>query len=384
MSDFDVARWRAEFPIFEHKTYINSCSYGALAKSVRAAMTQYLDDRDERGSDWDIWVRKNEELRASYARLLGAKPQEIAVTASASAGMNAIASALDFSGKRRKIIITDFEFPTAAQIWHAQAMRGAEIIHAKADDGGSHIPLEHLEKLIDEETALVCASYVCYRNGSRQDIAAIAKMAHDKGALMMVDAFQALGSFPIDVKALDVDFLVGGVLKYLIGTAGVAMAYVREELVAQLTPVQTGWFAQADVHAMLIDGNTPSPTASRFEAGTPPVPNLYGALAGLELIHEIGTQAIHTHVLDLHDALLTGLRALGAQVATPGDIDKRGAMLAIKSSDEHGLVARLSEENIIASCRDGNLRLSPHFYNDASDIETILRALDRHKGLLLS
>lgn len=383
MSDFDVARWRAEFPIFERKTYINSCSYGALAKSVRAAMTQYLDDRDERGSDWDLWVGKNEKLRVSYAKLLGAQPQEIAVTASASAGINAIASALDFSGKRRKIIITDFEFPTAAQIWHAQALRGAEIVHAKADDGGSHIPLEHLEKLIDEETALVCASYVCYRNGSRQDIAAIAKMAHEKGALMMVDAFQALGSFPIDVKALGVDFLVGGVLKYLIGTAGVAMAYVREELVQQLIPTQTGWFAQADVHAMLIEANTPSPTASRFEAGTPPVPNLYGALAGLDIIHEIGTDAIRAHVLELHEALLAGLKELGAQCATPMTVGERGAMLAIKSNDDHAFVARLADENIIASCRDGNLRLSPHFYNDLGDVDYILKSLNYHRELLL-
>lgn len=382
MSSFDVERWRAEFPIFEKKTFINSCSYGALSKSVRAAMTQYLDDRDERGADWDTWVGKNEELRGSYARLLGAKTEEIAVTASASAGINAIASAFDFSGKRRKIIITDFEFPTAAQIWHAQALRGAEIIHAKTDGSGSYVPLEHLEKLIDEETALVCASYVCYRNGSRQDIAAIAKMAHEKGALMMVDAFQALGSFPINVKELDVDFLVGGVLKYLIGTAGVAMAYVREELVQQLTPTHTGWFAQADINAMAIEANTPSPTASRFEAGTPPVPNLYGALAGLEIIHEVGTQAIRSHVLKLHEALIAGFDEMGAQLVTPRDAENRGAMLAVKSSDDHGLVAQLAADNIIVSCRDGNLRLSPHFYNDLSDVEAVVKALHKYKSLI--
>lgn len=380
--DFDVARYRAEFPIFADKVYINSCSYGALSKRVRGALTQYLDDRDARGADWGKWVGLNEELRAAYARLLCAGVHEIAVTASASAGINSVASALDFSNGRNKIVITDFEFPTAAQIWHAQALRGAEIVHVAPDETGSVIDLERIREAIDERTALVCASHVCYRNGSMQDIAAIARLAHDKGALMMADSFQALGSMPIDVKALGVDFLVGGVLKYLLGTAGVALLYVRESLIEQLVPTASGWFAQDDVNAMDITANRPSKTASRFEAGTPPVPNLYAALAGLEIIEEVGTPAIRRHVLSLHDALIAGVEDLGGQFATPMDANKRGAMLAIKSTDDHALVAAMAGEGIITSCRDGNLRLSPHLYNTMGDVEAVLKALKKHKELM--
>lgn len=382
MTDFDLERWRSAFPIFEQKIYMNSCSYGALSKSVRTAMAQYLDDRDQKGSDWEHWVGKNERLRGAYAQLLNSGAHEIAVTASASAGMNAIASAFDFSGKRNKIVITDFEFPTSAQIWHAQALRGARIVHAGEDVHAAEIPLEALDELIDEETALVCASHVCYRHGSRQDIKSIAKMAHAKGALMMVDAFQALGTFPIDVKELDVDFLVGGVLKYLLGTAGVAMLYVRGELIESFVPAQTGWFAQDDVHAMRIDANTPSLTASRFEAGTPPVPSLYGALAGLEMIQQVGIAAIRRHVLNLHDILIDGLDDMGASLVTPRDASKRGAMLAVRSRDEHDLVANMEQDGVVTSCRDGNLRLSPHFYNNFDDVEMVLKLLAKHRHLL--
>lgn len=379
---FDVEKWRTRFPVFERRAYINSCSYGALADSVRNAMTAYLDDRDDHGSDWGEWVVKNEALRTAYARLLGAHEDEIAVTASASAGINSVASALDFSGKRNKIVITDFEFPTAAQIWHAQEKRGARIVHAKPNPDSTAIPIEELERLVDDETLLVSTTHVCYRNGARVDVEAAARLAHERGALYMVDSYQALGSFPIDVKTLDVDFLVGGCLKYLLGTAGVAMLYVRAPLVPKLTPTVTGWFAQENIHAMDITANRPSETARRFEGGTPPVPNLYGALAGLELVEEIGVANIRAHVLSLHEQLIAGLDELGAALVSPREPGQRGAMLAIRATDDHALVDALAEENIVASCRDGNLRVSPHFYNSSADIDQLLRALRKNKLLL--
>ncbi|MFZ5607987.1 MAG: aminotransferase class V-fold PLP-dependent enzyme [Pseudomonadota bacterium] len=379
---FDVEAWRRQFPIFARLVYINSCSYGALAASVKAAMACYLDDRDAQGADWDKWVAMNEALRAAYARLLNADAREIAVTASASAGINAVASALDFSGPRSKVVVSDFEFPTAAQIWHAQERRGARVVHAAPAADGTAIPLSAFERLIDGETALVCVSHVCYRNGARIDVEEVAKLAHERGALVMVDSFQALGTFPIDVKALGVDFLIGGALKYLLGTAGVALLYVRGKLIERLVPTASGWFAQADIAAMDITANRPSPTASRFEAGTPPVPSLYGALAGLAIIEKIGPLAIRNHVLALHDELIAGLDDLGAHLATPREAAARGAMLAVKSSDAKALVAALAGEGIITSHRDGNVRFSPHLYNNADDIAAVIAALHKRRGLL--
>src|SRR5579863_6662009 len=155
---------RKEFPVLERKTYLNSGSYCALANDVKAAIEAYMDDRLAVGADWDVWIMKNEAVRGLTAQLLGAAPDEIAVTASVSAGLNALASAIDFTGKRNKVVISDFEFPTNAQIWHAQEPRGAKVVHVpRAADG--YIPLEHFERAIDEETQLVAVTQVCFRNG---------------------------------------------------------------------------------------------------------------------------------------------------------------------------------------------------------------------------
>src|ERR1700722_9537708 len=175
----DFRALRRRFPVLERKTYLNSGSYCALADTVKDAINAYMDDRLLVGANWDLWVMKNEAVRAAMAKVLRAQPDEIAVTASASAGINALASACDFSGQRNKVVISDFEFPTNAQIWHAQEQRGARVVHVpRAADG--YIPLENFEKLIDEETQLVAVTQVCFRNGAMLDIPGIVRLAHSK------------------------------------------------------------------------------------------------------------------------------------------------------------------------------------------------------------
>src|SRR6266481_2958209 len=175
---------RKEFPVLQRKTYLNSGSYCALANEVRAAFEAYMDDRLLVGANWDVWVMKNEAVRSLMAQVLCAQPDEIAVTASASASINALASAFDFTKRRNKVVISDFEFPTNAQIWHAQEPRGARVVHVPAAADG-YIPLENFERLIDEETQLVAVTQVCFRNGARLDIPGIVKLAHAKGAKVM-------------------------------------------------------------------------------------------------------------------------------------------------------------------------------------------------------
>src|ERR1700723_3961145 len=229
--NFEVLR--KEFPLLERKTYLNSGSYCALAKDVKAAFEAYMEDRLLVGANWDVWVTKNESVRSLTAKLLHAAPDEIAVTASVSAGLNALASALDFSGPRNKVVVSDFEFPTNAQIWHAQEPRGARVVHVpRAADG--YIPAQMFEKAIDEQTQLVAITHVCFRNGAKLDIPGIVRIARAKGAKVLLDCYQAVGSMDIDVKRLDVDFAVGGMLKYLLGTAGIGFMYVRVSLVPSL------------------------------------------------------------------------------------------------------------------------------------------------------
>src|ERR1700677_428111 len=234
---------RKEFPVLERKTYLNSGSYCALANDVKAAFEAYMDDRLLVGANWDVWTTKNESVRSLTATLLNAAPDEIAVTASVSAGLNALASALDFSGPRDKVVVSDFEFPTNAQIWHAQEPRGARVVHVpRAADG--YIPLGQFERAIDEHTQLVAITHVCFRNGAKLDIPGIVRLARAKGARVLLDCSQSVGSLDIDVKALDVDFAAGGMLKYLLGTAGIGFLYARDSLVRELVPLNSGWFAQ--------------------------------------------------------------------------------------------------------------------------------------------
>src|SRR5204863_6063756 len=266
--------------------YINSCSQGALSDSVRDAYARYLDDWDEYGAPWEYWVSQLDAVRSSIAGLIRADEDEVAVTTSVSAGVSALASGLGFETGRDKVVVSDFEFPTIGQIWHAQEGRGARVVHVSAEADGA-IPLERFDAAIDEETALVSVTHVCFRNGSRLDVAGVIELAHERGAFVLLDAYQSVGSLPVDVKALGCDFLAAGVLKYLLGSAGLGFLYSRRDLVEQLQPTATGWFADRNIFEMDIHDYSPAPTARRFESGTPPIPAIYAGIAGIELMQEI-------------------------------------------------------------------------------------------------
>ena len=381
-----AARCRHRFPIFERLVYVNSCSQGALSDAVRAAYLDYLDGWDDRGAPWDYWVERSEAARGSFARLVNAQPDDVAVTTSVSAGVSALASAIDFEARPR-VVISDFEFPTIGQIWHAQERRGAEVTIVRPSNsllqaGGAEIPVELFEEAIDERTAVVSITAVCYRNGTRLPVEEITRIAHERGALVVLDAYQAAGTYPLDVESLGVDVLAAGVLKYLLASAGLAFMWVRPGLAEQLTPTQTGWFADRDIFEMDHTDYSPAANARRFQAGTPPIPAIYGGIAGIELMQEIGIADTREHVLALTDRLIDGVDALGGLVATPRVHEHRGALACIASTDAPALVATLERDGIVTSERDGNLRVSPHAYNNEEDIDAVLAALERHRRLL--
>lgn len=380
----DLDAVRARFASLPEIAYFSSGSYGLLADTVRAAYETYLADRVATGADWGNWVGRLEGVRGQVAALYGVDDDEIAITASASAGMNAIASAFDFSGRRAKILVSNFQFPTIAQIWHAQAPAGARIVHiAEADDGT--IPLDAFLSAIDDETAVVALSHVCYRHGGKipdADIRAITAAAHAHGAIVILDCYQSAGAERIDPRALGVDICVGGMLKYLLGSGGIGYLYVRRGLIERMVPRATGWFAQADSGAMDIFANVPHPTARRFEAGTPPVPSLYAAAAGLDIILAIGLDLIGAHIRTLTRIAIDRCAAAGIPIATPTDDAMRGPLLAFPCRDEQALVGRLAADKVITSSRDARLRAGFHFYNDEQDVERLVAALQRHRDLL--
>src|SRR6516162_5329523 len=340
---------RGEFPIFEHTTYANSCSQGALSHRVRRAYEEYLDGWDENGAEWGHWVERAEAARAAFARLLHADSTEVAVTTSVTQGVSAVVSCLDLK-TRPRIVISEYEFPTVGQIAHAQELRGAEVVHVRPDPDGS-IPPERFAEAIDERTSLVCCTTISYRTGHRHDVAEIAGLAHAAGALCLADSYQAIGAIDLDAPALGVDFVTGGTVKYLLASAGLGFLYVRAELLPGLLPAQTGWFADEDIFRMDISDYSPAPDARRFDPGTPPVPNIYGGLAGMSIVEDAGTRAIEEHVAGLSARLIEGLDELGALVVTPREPERRGPLVCVKSTDVRTLVDTLGAARIVCSER---------------------------------
>jgi selenocysteine lyase/cysteine desulfurase len=372
---------RAEFPIFEHTLYANSCSQGALSNRVRAAAEEWLAGWDENGAEWEFWVERNEAARAAFAGLVHATPDDVAVTTSVSQGVSGLVSALDLSGERNRIVISEYEFPTVGQIAHAQELRGAEVVHVRPEPDG-RISLERFAEAIDERTALVCCTALSFRSGHRHDVSAIAELGHAGGAIVLADSYQALGALEVDVGTLGADVVTGGTVKYLLGSAGLAFMWIRESLRSQLLPTQTGWFADEDIFAMSIADYSPHQSARRFDSGTPPVPSLYPGVAGMELIAEIGVPAIEAHVRGLVDRLLAGLDELGATVATSRGEREYGPLVCVVSTDPNALVAALAGERIVTSTRDSSLRISLHLYNVEDDVDRVLAAIHANRELL--
>ncbi len=373
--------YRELFTVFNNVTYMDTCSQGALGDPVRASFDAYLQTMQIQGSAWGEWAGQQERVRGLIAQLFKVASTEIAVTSTASAAVSSLASAFDFRAKRNKVVTTENEFPTIGQIWHAQERRGAKVVHipSKVD---LTVDIAALIDAIDEETLLISVTLVCFRNGALTELEPIIEAAHKKGALVLVDAYQAVGAIPIDLSTLKIDFLVGGNLKYMLGVPGVGFMFARSSTTANLVPTSTGWFAARDIFAMDIHAYDPSKDARRFESGTPVVPSLYAAAAGLQMLLEIGLANIQQYVAPLHDELREGIQDLGGNVVTPPAGASHGPMLAVASIDENAHVAALQGEKVVTSYRGGNVRISPHFYNNREDVEKVLAAFAKHKSFL--
>lgn len=375
-----VDEFRARFPIFAHTVYVNSCSQGALSLDVRAAFDAFTTSWDTHGSPWERWVGEVERLRAVFATLIGAEPDEIAVMPSASAAIAAIATALSFDGERRQVLLSEFEFPTMAHVWLAQQRRGAIVDRVPAH--GERLPIAHYRTRVDERTLIVPAAHVCFRNGYRLDVAALASLCKKRGAYLMLDDYQRTGTAPLDVHALGVDVLVTGALKYLLGPAGIAFLYVRRELIERFEPLSTGWFGRVNPFAFSLAPLDWAASARRFEAGTPPIPNVYAAAAGLDLLNALGPAAVDAQIRRLTARMIDGARRHGFAVATPDDPEQRGALVVVRSTDAGALVQRLAARGIVASARGTGLRVSFHAYNDDDDVDAVLAALDAEGALV--
>jgi selenocysteine lyase/cysteine desulfurase len=378
LTDPQIRQIRSRFKIFQHKIYLNSCSQGALSDAVENGLREFIATWHEQGSPWMTWVNHYETARTAFARFIHASPDEVAIVTSVSTGISGVASALNFS-ERRKVILGEFEFPTMGHVWLAQRARGADVQFVPAD--GNSIPAANYEKFVDGNTFIVPLTHVCFKNGFRSDVGAVTQIAHNSGALVMLDDYQDCGTRPINVKAMDLDFYVAGTLKYLLGPPGMAFLYVRKELIPSLHPTVTGWFGQADPFAYDPQHFELHPSAKRFESGSPSVPNVYGALPGLQLLEEVGMENVAAHIKRLTQALLQRAQELGIAVKTPAD--STGPLVVLQSKDSALLLQKLAESGIVASSRFDGLRISFHVYNTFDDVNTLVESLKKNIDLMV-
>jgi len=378
LTDNKILEIRSRFPIFQRKIYLNSCSQGALSDAVQAGLEEYIASWHEQGSPWETWVDHYEAARTAFAHFINASPDEVAIVTSASAGINSIASALSFKDRNR-VVMGEFEFPTMGHVWLAQRVRGADVQFVPAM--GDRIPAASYEKMIDPRTAIVPLTHVCFKNGFRSNVNAVTRIAHQTGALVMLDGYQDCGTRPVDVKAMDLDFYVTGTLKYLLGPPGLAFMYVRKELVPTLTPTVTGWFAQTNPFAFDPQHIDLSPTARRFESGSPAVPNVYVAMPGFQLLQEIGMDNVAAHIKKLTQSLLSSARDLGIQAKTPDD--SAGPLVVLRALDSNLLVQKLAESDIVVSNRHDGLRIAFHVYNTMDDVSLVVEVLRKNVNLLV-
>src|ERR1700730_2941645 len=378
LTDKQVETIRSRFSIFRRKIYLNSCSQGALSDAVQAGLDEYIASWHEQGSPWELWVEQYEAARTAFAQFINASPDEVAIVTSASAGINSIASALSFRD-RNKVVMGEFEFPTMGHVWLAQRARGADVQFVRADGNG--IPAVKYGKMIDRKTLIVPVTHVCFKNGFRSHVNAITQMAHQAGALVMLDDYQDCGTRPVDVKAMDLDFYVTGTLKYLLGPPGLAFMYVRKDLISTLVPTVTGWFAQTNPFAFDPQHIDLSPTARRFESGSPSVPNVYAAVPGFQLLQEIGMENVASHIRKLTQSLLNCALDLGIRAKTPSD--SAGPLVVLQSTDSNLLVQRLAESDIVASNRHDGLRISFHVYNTMDDVKAVVEVLRTNIDLMV-
>lgn len=378
LTDKQVQEIRSRFSIFQRKIYLNSCSQGALSDAVQNGLQEYIASWHEQGSPWELWVEQYEAARTAFAQFINASPDEVAIVTSASAGINSIASALNFQA-RKKVVMGEFEFPTMGHVWLAQRARGADVQFVSAE--GNLIPATNYEKMVDRDTLIVPLTHVCFKNGSRSEVSAITKIAHRSGALVMLDDYQDSGTRPIDVKAMELDFYVTGTLKYLLGPPGLAFMYVRKGLISSLVPTITGWFAQTNPFAFDPQHIDLSSTARRFESGSPSVPNVYAAVPGFQLLQQIGMENVAAHIKKLTQSLLSHTLEMGIRTKTPADSE--GPLVVLQSTDSNLMVQKLAESDIVASNRYDGLRIAFHVYNTMDDVQAVIEVLKKNINLLV-
>ena len=363
----DLIEYRDRFPILGDTTYLINHSLGAMPAAAEERLLAYAHAWKTRGVlawEEDGWWELPLTVGDQIGRLIGAPPGSVSMHQNVTLAEAIVLSCFAFDGERRRVVYEEGNFPSVRYLY--QAARGAEIVVAPDDEG--------VVEAIDERTLLVPVTHVLFRTGQIQDVEAIVARAHEQGALVVLDAYQSVGTVPVDVTALGVDFAVGGSVKWLCGGPGAAWLYVRPELAQTLEPALTGWHAHARPFEFEPEHDY-AEGAWRFLTGTPNVPGLYAATAGYDVIEEVGVGRIRERSLEQTALLIELLEQAGLEVVSPRDPARRGGTVVVRVADSDAVCAELAARKVICDSRpEVGLRLGPHFFNTDDELH---RAVDQ-------
>lgn len=368
----DPAAVRDEFPILSRRTYLNSCSLGALSRRSETYLSDFTERWHSMGASawYEHWLGRVEALRTRVAAFLGATPRETALLPSTSAALSVVAESVRAAGRDR-VVCTELDFPTLAYQWAVKPE--IELVVLRSEDGVSIDP-EQYAAAVDERTLFVATSHVFFTTGHEQDIGRIARIARDAGALSLVDGYQGAGQVALDLPASGVDFYTAGPLKWLCGGPGLAYLYVRDDLVERLEPRITSWFATERQFDFDLEGFAYRPDARRFELGTPAVATVHTALGGQEIVDEVGIDTIVARNRALTRRLVERAGDAGLELRLPR-ASARTAIVTIRHDDPAGAVRHLAERGVIVDHRPGFVRVSPHFYNTEEELDRCVEVL---------
>jgi kynureninase len=373
----ELLKWREEFPILSTSKYLISNSLGAMPRAVYKQMHDYAEIWATQGvkawSDpwWDMPVKVGDGI----ASLIGAKPGEVSTHQNVTIANAIIASCFDFTKPRNKIVMVDLDFPSIIYFYLEQRRYGAKVEIVPSQDG-LHVPTEEFLRAIDRKTLLVPISQVLFRSATIVDAKAIIQRAHKMGAHVVLDCFQATGTIPVDVGALDVDFATGGVLKWLCGGPGVGYLYVRPDLRKKLKPAVTGWMAHQRPFGFEVGPVDRREDSYRFLNGTPHIPALYACQPGLEILNKVGIEAIRAKSMRQTARLVEGVLAHGWALNTPTDAAERAGTVSVGCPHAQEVAGELIARNVMVDYRPkAGVRLSPHFYNKDEEIDFALEQI---------
>jgi kynureninase len=372
-----LLRWRAEFPILETCTYLVSHSLGAMPSRAADYLQEYADTWSRRGvRAWhEGWWEIGRHTGDLLAPVLGVARGTISMHQNVTVAMAVIASCFPFDTARRRIVMTDHEFPSNMYLFEGLRRYGAEVVYVPSADSLCG-DLTRLVEAIDEQTLLVPLSLVLFRSACVQDARAVIDKAHRVGAHVILDVYQAAGTIPLDIAGLEADFAVGGSVKWLCGGPGAGYLYVRPDLGARLTPALVGWAAHAAPFAFERGPVVPAAAPERFQSGTPNVPALFAARAGYEIVAAIGVEPIRARSLALTRRLMDHAQAAGYRLNTPLEDDRRGGAVIIDVPHGEAITRELIRREVIVDFRpDAGIRMAPHFYNTEAEIDHAMATL---------